>query len=183
MNSFMRDAALCLFAFPAWSVAQTTQDASRIGGSIYPTVIRPAPLAPPRLPNVARAMAAAAGAQGITAVCLGSQGNAAQCQASLPGALPSAQVAFCDVQDIGLGRCLSRYATGLVKLPEAATRTLSFLVRDAQGTSSMVIVLATADQSEKEVAAAALDGKPGGRIVALRMPTEHPLAEHAVISP
>ena len=179
MNSFMRDAALCLFAFPAWSVAQTTQDASRIGGSIYPTVIRPAPLAPAKPPAGARPLSTA---QGITAVCLGSHGNATQCQAGLPDALPPSQIAFCDVQDVGLAGCLSRYATGLVKLPEAAARTLAFTVRDAQGTSGTVIVLATATQSEEAIATAALDGKPGGHIVALRMPAANSLDEHAVAS-
>lgn len=179
MNSFMRDIALCLFAFPAWSVAQTAQDASHIGGSIYPTVIRPAPLAPAKPPAAVRPPAAA---QGITAVCLGSRSNATSCQAGLPDGLPPSQVAFCDVQEVGLARCLSRYASGLVKLPEAAARTLVFTVRDAQGASSTVVVLAAATQSDAAIAAAALDGKPGGHIVALRMPAADSLAGQAVAS-
>jgi hypothetical protein len=182
MKSFMLGAALFLLAFPALAVAQTTLDASRIAGSIYPTVIRPAPLAMPKPLTAAHPFSVAPGPQGVTAVCLGSQDHAEQCRSSLGGVLQPTQMAFCNVQEVGLSRCLSNYANALVKLPEAATRTLSFIVRDAQGVSSTVIVLATATQNEQEILEAALDGKPGGNIVAMRMPADGPLVERASVS-
>lgn len=170
MKSFMPGLALFLLAFPALAVAQTTRDVSRVAGSIFPTVIRPAPLATPQPSTAAHPFAIAPSAQGVTAVCLGSPDHAAQCKASLGGALQSTQIAFCNVQDAGLSRCLSNYASALVKLPEAAAHTLSFIVRDAQGMSSTVIVLATATQSEQEIVKAALEDKPGGSIVSMQIP-------------
>lgn len=196
MRPFIRAVALLLPVLPAGALAQATPAISRISGSIYPALIRPAPLVPPK-PTAMRPLVVAPGAQGITAVCLTSQDNAAQCQASMDAAAKqhagcndnaaydagqttidepsmfchgryeptftqSPHVAFCDVEDLGLAHCLSRYATALVKQPAAATRTLSLVVRDAHGVSSTVIVLATAAQNDEDIAKAALEGKPGG---------------------
>lgn len=208
MNTFVRGIALILLVLPVWAIAQTAQDVSRVSGSIYPTVIRPAPLMTPKPQTAVHPLVVAPGAQGITAVCLTSQDNAAQCQASMDAAFSqhagcndnaaydagqsamnepsmychgryepvfsqSSHVAFCDVEDLGLSRCLSRYVNALVKQPKAAARALSFVVRD-QGVSSTVIVLTTATQSEAEIAKAALEGKPGGSIVAMRMLAGNP---------
>lgn len=79
-------------------------------------------------------------------------------------------IAFCDVEDTGLSHCLARYATALSKQPAAAMYTLRFNVRDAQGVPDTVVVLATATQSDASIAKAALEGRPGGSIVAMAMP-------------
>ena len=157
MNAMTRGIALFLLAIPAWVAAQTVHDATRISGSIFPTVIQPKPFAPPKPAPGLHPLAAT---QSVTAVCLASPENAAHCQAN---------TAYCDVHAVGLSRCLARYSNVLVKLPDTATRTLSFTVRDAQGALSKVIVLATASQSDAQIVEAALDGKPGGDIVAMRM--------------
>lgn len=158
MNAITRGIALFLLAIPAWVAAQAVHDATRISGSIFPTVVQPKPLASPKPAPSLRSPEAT---RGVTEVCLASSGNAAHCQAN---------AAFCDVQAVGLSRCLARYSNVLVKLPNTATRTLSFTVRDAQGALSKVIVLATASQSDAQIAEAALDGKPGVDIVAMQMP-------------
>jgi hypothetical protein len=160
MNTVMRGIALFLLASPAWAAGQTMpDDAARISGSIFPTVIQPRPLAPLKPVPGLRPLEAR---QGVAAVCLASAENVAHCQSG---------AGFCDVQAGGLPHCLARYANVLVKRPDAAARTLSFTVRDAQGALSKVIVLATASQSDAQIAMAALDGKPGGDIVAMQMPS------------
>ncbi|GLQ95032.1 hypothetical protein [Dyella acidisoli] len=204
MNAFAR-VGLLLLALPACATAQTTQDAARISGTIFPTVIRPVPLRAPKPSPGLTPFEVAPGAQGITAVCLTSPDNAAQCRASLdatssqhagctdnaaydaqqaamndaamychgnyePTFAHAEHIAFCDVEDIGLSRCLARYATAVAKQPAAAVHTLRFTVRDTQGASDTVIVLATATQSDAAIAKAALEGKPGGNIVAMAMP-------------
>ena len=157
MSAITRGIALFLLAIPTWAAAQAVQDASRISGSIFPTVIQPKPLAPPKPTPGLHPFEAT---QGVTSVCLAASENAARCHAD----------AFCDVQAAGLPHCLARYANALVKRPDTATRTLSFTVRDAQGALSKVIVLATASQSDAQIAEAALDGRPGADIVAIQMP-------------
>ena len=160
MNTVVRGIALFLLASPAWAAGQTMpDDAARISGSIFPTVIQPKPLAPLKPVPGLRALVEAT--QGVAAVCLASAENVAHCQNG---------AGFCDVQAVGLPHCLARYANVLVKRPDAAARTLSFTVRDAQGALSKVIVLAAASQSDAQIAMAALDGKPGGDIVAMQMP-------------
>lgn len=160
MNTFSRGYALLLFVFPVWTIAQTTQDASRIGGSIYPTVIRPGPLpAIKPSPGVHPSFAA----QGVDAVCLASPAYADRCHAS-------ATMAFCNVEAAGLRQCLSHYASALVKQPDGAKRVLSFVVRDAHGATSTVTILATMTQSDEDITKAALDGLPGARIVAMQTP-------------
>jgi hypothetical protein len=158
MNAITHGIALFLLAIPAWVGAQAVQDASRISGSIFPTVMKPLPLATPKLAPGLHPFEAT---QGVASVCLAASENAARCQAG----------AFCDVQAVGLPHCLAHYANVLVKRPDMATRTLSFTVRDAQGAVSKVIVLAAASQSDAQIAQAALDGKPGGDIVAMWMPS------------
>ena len=204
MNAIAR-VALLLLALPACTAAQTAQDAAHISGSIFPTVIHPAPMRPPKPSPGLKPFEVAPGAQGITAVCLTSPDNASQCQASLdvaslqhagctdnaaydagqaglnepamychgdyePTFTHAEHIAFCDVEDIGLSRCLARYATAVAKQPAAAVHTLRFTVRDRQGASDTVIVLATATQSDTAIVKAALEGKPGGSIVTMAMP-------------
>ena len=158
MRHNARTAALVAFALPACAMAQTAHEVSRIGGSIYPTVIQPTPL-PVAVPAV---RAHPATAQGITAVCITSQAHADRCNAS-------ANMAVCDVDRVGLSHCLSHYAHALVKQPIAATRSVSFMLRDAQGGLSTVTVLATAAQSDEAIARAASAGASGTTIAALRM--------------
>ncbi|HET7330431.1 hypothetical protein [Dyella sp.] len=158
MNAITRTIVLFLLGTPVWAAAQAVHDAARISGSIFPTVVQPGPVAPSKPTPGLQPLEAT---QGVTSVCLASSDNAARCGTS----------AFCDVQAVGLSHCLARYATALVKRPDTATRTLSFTVRDAQGAASKVIVLATASQNDAQIAEAALDGKPGGNIVAMRMPS------------
>lgn len=204
MNAISR-VTLFLLALPVCATAQTAQDAAHISGSIFPTVIRPVPLRPPKPSPSLKPFEWAPGAQGITAVCITSPDNAAQCRASLdtasshhagctdnttydagqaamsdpamychgnyePTFAHAEHIAFCDVEDIGLSRCLARYATALAKQPAAAVHTLRFTVRNAQGASDTVIVLATATQSDTAIAKAVLEGKPGESIVAMAMP-------------
>ncbi|GLQ89870.1 hypothetical protein [Dyella flagellata] len=161
MNTFVRGLALLLLALPLWATAQNTQDVSRIGGSIYPTMIKPAPVpVPGPTPSAHPSFAT----QGIQAVCIGSPAHADRCGAQ-------ANMAFCDVDDVGLAHCLSHYAKALVKQPDGARRALSFTVQDAHGASSIVTVLATLAQSDKAIAKAALDGMPSAEIVAMRTST------------
>jgi hypothetical protein len=160
MNTISRGCVLLLLATPAWAFAQTTQDASRIGGSIFPTVIRPAPL--PAIKPTPSAHPSFA-TQGVAAVCLASSAYAERCPAQ-------PNMAFCDVEGVGLQQCLSRYATALVKQPEGAKRALLFVVRDARGTTNTVTVLASAAQSDEDIAKAALEGMPEASIVAMQMP-------------
>lgn len=155
MRHNARTAALVVFALPACALAQTAHEVSRIGGSIYPTVIQPAPL-PVAAPTV---RAHPETAQGITAVCITSQAHADRCNAN-------ADIAVCDVDRVGLSHCLSHYARALVKQPVAATRSVGFMLRDAQGGLSTVTVLATAAQSDEAIARAALAGAPGAAIAA-----------------
>lgn len=218
MRTFMHGIAACLLALPALATGQTQQNVSRVPGSIYPTVIRPAPWTPPKPSASIHPLEVAPGAQGITAVCLATQDNAKQCQASMdavsadragcndnasydagqaamsepsglchgkyePTFTHAEHVAFCDVEDTGLSRCLSRYANALVKQPNAATRTLSFIVRDAGGVLNKVTVLATAAQTDKEIASAALEGMPGANIVAMRMPASDAMYTDSSPSP
>lgn len=160
MHADVRTAALVAFALPASVMAQTAHEVSRIGGSIYPTVIQPAPLPAPLPANRAHPRVAA---QSIHAVCLTSQAHADRCNAH-------ADMAICDVDRVGLSHCLSHYANALVKQPVAATRSLSFMLRDAHGALSTVTVLATSAQSDEAIAKAAVQGIPGATIVAPRMP-------------
>jgi len=204
MNAFTRSAML-LFALPVCAMAQTAKDTAHVSGSIFPSLVRPVPLRVPSLSPSLKPFEVASGAQGITAVCLTSPDNAAQCQASLDAAssqhtgctdnaaynagqaamsepamychgnyeptfVHAEHIAFCDVEDIGLSRCLARYANALAKQPAAARYTLRLTVRDVQGVPDIVIVLATATQSDAVIAKAALEGKPGGSIVAMAMP-------------
>lgn len=159
MRSNVCTAALVVFALPACALAQTAHDVSRIGGSIYPTVIQPAPL-PVAVPAV---RAHPETLQGITAVCITSQAHADRCNAG-------ANMAVCDVDHVGLSHCLSHYARALVKLPAAATHSVDFTLRDAQGGLSTVTVLATAAQSDQAIARAALAGSPGAAIAAPGIP-------------
>ncbi|GGA42526.1 hypothetical protein [Dyella nitratireducens] len=160
MHTNARFAAMVVFALPAFAMAQTTHDASRIGGSIYPTVIQPSSLAAPISAVHAQPLATV---QSINAVCLTSQANAERCPAQ-------ANMAFCDVDSVGLSHCLSHYANVLVKQPARARRTLSFLVRDASGAVRIVTVLATAKQRDEAIAKAALEGMSGAAIVATGSP-------------
>ncbi|RUL72688.1 hypothetical protein [Dyella choica] len=159
MYTCMRVTALLLLALPALAGAQTMRDVSRISGSIYSTVISPAPLSRPPPVAIAQPLLEP---QDVHAVCLASQQYADRCPAH-------ANMAFCDVDSIGLRNCLSHYAGSLVKQPEGAKRTLSFVVRDARGALSTVTVLATTDQSDEEIARAASMERPGTRIVGMRV--------------
>jgi hypothetical protein len=169
MNAVARILIMSWLVVPAWAHAQTTRDASRIAGSIFPTVIKPASFTTPRPSVVERAPAVAPGTQGM-AVCLSAQDDAEQCRANVTASTHAATIAFCDVAAVGLSHCLSRYANALVKRPVAASRTLSLVVRDAQGSLHTAIVLASAMQSDQDIANAALDGTPGGSIVAVQVP-------------
>lgn len=153
----LRIVALIVMALPACAMAQTAHNASRIGGSIYPTVIPPAPRP---VPTPAARVHPLAVTQNISAVCLTSQAHADHCPAQ-------ANMAFCDVESVGLSHCLSRYASVLVKQPIGAKRTLSLVVRDAQGALTTMTVLAKATQSDDEVAKATLQTMPGAAIVAM----------------
>jgi hypothetical protein len=153
----LRAVALIVMALPVCAMAQTTHDASRIGGSIYPTVIPPAPLPVPAPAARAHPLAAT---PTISAVCLTSQAHADHCPVQ-------ANMAFCDVESVGLSHCLSHYANVLVKQPMGAKRTLSIVVRDANGALSTVTVLAKATQSDEAVAQAMLQRMPGAAIVAM----------------
>jgi hypothetical protein len=153
----LRTVALVVVALPVCAMAQTTHDASRIGGSIYPTVIPPAPLPPPAPPVRVHPLATT---QNINAVCLTSQAHADHCPAQ-------PNMAFCDVDSVGLSHCLSQYASVLVKQPVGAKRTLSIVVRDANGDLSTTIVLAKATQSDDAVARTMLQHMPGAAIVAM----------------
>lgn len=153
----LRTVALVVLALPVCAMAQTTHDASRIGGSIYPTVITPAPL-PISVP--APHTNPLATTQTINAVCLTSQAHADHCPAQ-------PNMAFCDVESVGLSHCLSHYASVLVKQPVGAKRTLSIVVRDAHGALSTMTVLAKATQSDDAVAKAMLQNMPGAAIVAM----------------
>lgn len=163
MHTNMRTAALVVFALPACALAHTASEASRIGGSIYPTVIQPAP--PAATVPVVHAHPLVA-AQHIGAVCLASQAHADACHAH-------ADMAVCDVDSVGFSHCLSHYASALVKQPVAATRSLRVTVRDAHGASRNVTVLATRAQSDEAIAKAALEGMPGATIVAAPRPDNH----------
>jgi hypothetical protein len=153
----LRTVALVVVALPVCVMAQTTHDASRIGGSIYPTVIPPAPLPIPVPAVHAHPLATT---QNISAVCLTSQAHADRCPAQ-------ANVAFCDIESVGLSHCLSRYASVLVKQPVGAKRSLSIVVRDANGTVRTMTALAKATQSDDAVAKATLQHMPGAAIVAM----------------
>ncbi|RDS83495.1 hypothetical protein DWU98_03890 [Dyella monticola] len=204
MRTFMRTAMLLVLVIPAWASSQAVdppaRDVLHISGSIYPSLIRPAPVSVPK-PTGLHPFTAISNAQGITAVCLTSQDNASQCEATMdsasaqrsachgnasydseaasmdePNSLCHGQyeprfahathMGFCDVEDTGMAGCLSHYASMLVKQPALpASRVLSLVIRDGRGMLSTVIVLATAIQTDDDVAAMALEGKPGSSIV------------------
>ena len=208
MRTFMRGAVLLALVVPSWVSSQAvkppTPNALHIAGSIYPSVIRPAPMPAPKSTGL-HPFAAISNAQGVTAVCLTSQDNASQCEASMdsasaqrsachdnasyrsetasmdepdslchgryePAFTHAAHMGFCDVDDTGMAGCLSRYADVLVKQPDSpASRVLSLVIRDAQGMLSTATVLATALQTDDDVASMALEGKPGSRIVSINM--------------
>lgn len=153
----LRAVAVIVMALPLCAIAQTAHDVSRVGASIYPTVIPPAPLPPPAPAAYVHPRATT---QPISAVCLTSQAHADRCPAQ-------ADMAFCDVESVGLSHCLSHYASVLVKQPAGAKRTLSVVVRDAHGSLSTMTVLAKATQSDDAVAKAMLQQMPGAAIVAM----------------
>lgn len=158
MHANLRTVALLVFALPACAMAQTLHEASRIGGSIYPTVIQPAPLSAPMPAIHAHAFAAT---QRVDALCLASHAHADRCTPT--------GMAVCDVESIGFSRCLAHYARALVKQPVAATRTVNVMLRDAHGALCTVTVLATRAQSDEAIAEAALEGMPRATVVAMRM--------------
>lgn len=153
----LRAVALVVLALPACAMAQTAHDASRIGGSIYPTLIPPAP---PSVPAPAVSAHPLAVTPNIGAVCLTSQAHADHCPAQ-------ANMAFCDVESVGLSHCLSRYANVLVRQPIGAKRSLRVVVRDANGALVTMTVLAKATQSDEAIARATLQNMPGAAIVAM----------------
>jgi hypothetical protein len=158
---------------PAWAIAQSAprqaepvagnqQDILRISGSIYPTVILPSRAkasAPP--PSIAPARVAEA-EEAVTSVCLASASSADQCGIgmSTASATGSSHMAYCDVDDVGFAKCLSRYARVLVRHPSVSKQSLYVEVLNSQGTRETLTVLAAAPATNEQIAAAIRKDRP-----------------------
>jgi hypothetical protein len=150
MHSFARSVILLLLAAPAWATAQNAQEASRIGGAIYPSMLRPSPSpAPGQAPGAHPPFATA----DVRAVCLGASTHADRCPAQT-------HTAFCDMESTGLSKCLSQYANVLVKHPDQARRSVNVALTDGHGALGTVTVLAKGNQSREAIAQAAWEGMP-----------------------
>lgn len=176
-------AALLFLALPLCAKAQSAgmpinpppwQDASHIAGSIYPTVAQPASARPASTyatTPVPMILPATTGS--VTAICMSSSDNATGCKTNLayaPGSTPLANMAFCDMQNPAFSRCLAHYAHALVKQPKPASRVVSRVVRDAQGASQTVIVLAAANQTSDDINKLVAHEIPGSTVVDANKP-------------
>ena len=163
MKTFLTFAAVLLVAaLPFASVcAQSTQAqdvaaAARAAGSVEQTTM---PVQ--KIHGVAAAAARPLNVDDVTAVCMTTANHAGAC----PGA--SATMAYCDVEAVGLARCLATYAPALVKHEARARQTFDVTVQDTQGATRTVTVLLPITATAHDAELAALDGAQNEKVVAV----------------
>lgn len=71
-----------------------------------------------------------------------------------------AHMAFCDVDDIGVSGCLSRYAKALVPRPASAKQVVHVTIRNNQGAVDVLTVLATVSETTDQITAEVLKEHP-----------------------
>lgn len=71
-----------------------------------------------------------------------------------------AHTAFCDVDDVGLSDCLSRYANALVRHPAPAKHVVRVSIHNSRGAIDVLTVLATDSETSEQIKTEALKGRP-----------------------
>jgi len=72
----------------------------------------------------------------------------------------STNMAFCDVDDVGLSGCLSRYANVLVPRPVSAKQVVHVTIRNNQGTADVLTILATGSETWDQIRTQVLTEHP-----------------------
>lgn len=71
-----------------------------------------------------------------------------------------AHMAFCDVDDVGVSGCLSRYANALVPRPASAKQVVHVTIRNSQGAVDVLTVLATVSETTDQITTEVLKEHP-----------------------
>jgi hypothetical protein len=164
---------------PAWAAAQSAahgaesavgnqRDVSHISGSIYPTVVLPSRAGASAPPAIVPAPTAEVD-EDVTSVCLASAGNFDHCGAlaNTASAASSSHMAYCDIDDVGFAKCLSRYSRVLVRHPPLTKQSLRVEVIDGHGNSEALAVLATASATHEQITAEVRKDRPDVTIVSV----------------
>jgi hypothetical protein len=74
-------------------------------------------------------------------------------------------MAYCDIDDVGFAKCLSRYSRVLVRHPVTSRRSLLVEVLNGQATREILTVLVAASATDEQIAAVIRKDHPSINVV------------------